>query len=340
VHDPCFAGLGGADVCSTLRGLKSLERLEMSEFDMSEPLARAFIEALATISSLMHVHLTKSQLGGGGAILSPLTTLSKLQDLNLQDNKLLIFRSHEAFSATLDALSPRLTSLNLSRCGIADEELGSLGPSLARMTRLRELDISRNHFRAMSFAELIAHVSCLTQLENFMFEVDDRKLDNDAAVNDGLGALAAFLPQLQGLTHLQTRPAESLNQKYFPLKACSMLVGAFVQIPALRHVDIYHCQVNGHEMQKITQPLRRLTAVTSLAMTYIRVEAATAEALMSALACMTGLQNLKLGVCPPYCSASAPEHAYNLTCMYKNVHVYSSCGCVRSVWQGVAVLEL
>jgi hypothetical protein len=152
-------------------------------------------------------------------------------------------------------------------------------------------------------------------------------------VKDGLGALAAFLPQLQALTHLQTRHAESLNQKYFPLKACSMLAGAFVQIPALRHVDIYHCQVNGHEMQKITQPLRRLTAVTSLAMTYIRVEAATAEALMSALACMTGLQDLKLGVCPPYCSSSAPEHASNLTCLHKNVHVNSSYACLTIAWQ-------
>jgi hypothetical protein len=56
--------------------------------------------------------------------------------------------------------------------------------------------------------------------------------------------------------------------------------------------------VNGHEMQKITQPLRELSAVTLLAMSYIRVEAAAAEAFMSALACMTGLQNLKLGVCP------------------------------------------
>jgi hypothetical protein len=114
-----------------------------------------------------------------------------------------------------------------------------------------------------------------------------------------------------------------------------MLAGAFVQIPALRHVDIYNCQLNGHELQQISQPLRRLSAVTSLAISYLRVEDAAAEVFMSALACMTGLQALKLGVCPPSCTSSASEHVCNLTCLYKYVHVYSSYACLTNVWEGI-----
>jgi Leucine-rich repeat (LRR) protein len=232
VNDPCLRGVGGEDVCSTLRGLKSLERFEMSGLTLNPTLGNAVIEALATITSLMHVQLHTTVLGGGAAILSALHTLPKLQNLNLQDTKLFIFRRlHDAFSATLDALSSRLTSLNLSRCGIADEDLVSLGPSLARMTRLRELDIIRNHFNAKSFAKLISQVSCLTQLENFRFENDDEQCDNDAAVNDGLCALTAFLPQLQVLTHLQSRPTESLNQIISHLKHVVCLLGRLYRSP-------------------------------------------------------------------------------------------------------------
>jgi hypothetical protein len=46
----------------------------------------------------------------------------------------------------------------------------------------------------------------------------------------------------------------------------------------------YTTHILGEELQEISQPLRHLSAVTSLAMTYIRVEAAAAEAFMSALA--------------------------------------------------------
>jgi hypothetical protein len=236
----------------------SLESFEISDFSADEAHSKGLVETLATCSSLQHIWLPKASLVDLQAILLPLSMLPKLEELNLSNMNLYISDAHDTFSGTLDAMSERLTSFELSCFEISNEEILSLGPSLAHMAALRVPGIRENDFRSEAFADLLSHNSCLTHLEDFRFEKGHLDCEIDDVMHVGLCPLAAVVPQLQALKHLQPRHIEARFHILFPPKGSSALARAFVQLPALRHVDLYH-----------SHPWRRATRDVSAAPTFV-----------------------------------------------------------------------
>ena len=308
-------------IAEGLHDLTTLTSLNLSQNKLGEDAARHLAEAMSKLQALESLDLGHTSLRPGDAvvILSAAVRLPVLRAIDLSNNRTQSKNKKEleawaeagCLSGSLARLTG-LTRLDLSRNGIAGKGAVAIIHALSSLQQLRYLDIGHNKLGATAAASALVQSLCvLTSLEHLRLESSSLGPENVATLSAGLSLLV-------GLNEL------NLSRNNVG-EGGKILAGvALRHLTSLTTLELSDCSINQPAVLELACILVLLTKLCRLSLNGNTLGSEGSVALAHSLAGMANLCNVNLrdskGIVNPGGALLFLEH---LLPGMKSVHIHS-----------------